>query len=177
MNPKTYLTHSNPEALSLRDGTQTLIVVPFQHQPRLGHNGKAVIWRHPDDTRQHRIEVAPGCYSLCSGSVEAFQQSVLDYAPYAIGDEIQVRAAYNPRHHFRKRPVIARLLCRSVEAQQAHSMTVDDWLRAFPWLLREYDEAGGNLARIVAEWNRRYPGLPWAGNPWTWCVAVSLKGA
>lgn len=152
---KTHSAKTDAEAAGLRDGTIRLLVIPFHHQPTMGRNGKAVRWRHPDDRPGHRVEVAPGCLSLCSGSVEAFQQSVVDYAPFVPGDEIGVKEAWqkvrdpdrsyphellavyradNPALFLRWRPastlpqkwVRTRLLCRTVEARMVQSITAPE---------------------------------------------------
>ncbi len=83
--PKTYIAQSNAEGLALRDGRQTVIVIPFTEQPPAWckvywppHEGNAI---------------------LC---VQQTGESYTLEAPYSIGEVIAVKPEWDHRLTYAK---------------------------------------------------------------------------
>ncbi len=201
---KTYLPYDDAEAQGLRDGTISLLVIPFTRQPPQDWSPVGCGLYHP------AIEGADGETEPGPEIFGVYDEDWGLAAPYAPGDEIGMKEKWAPcscgAHSNRcngytypdqlgwnartrgkvgsaktmpMKAIRAVLLCQSVAGRQVQSISHKECLSILgcnPY--GTYPTEFGYHERILREeWDRRHPDLLWAGNPWNWFVSVSLRGA
>lgn len=162
---KTYRAQSDTEATGMYDGRVTLLVIPIDLPPQY-IAGKKPQSYGPADAAFFDPADPVGTYPT------------LRTCPYAPGDEIAVKARWNPNGHESLNLVCAKVIVQSVAVRPVRNISINEAVATGTRDLRTIENTivKNYVECFRDEWDRRHPDLPFA-TAWAWFVTATRKEA